>query len=801
MNSPPLIHLRMKEAAKRKMYRCQCDHRKNIVFKEMCCTKEQLQKGCDDMYDGTEEGIPEKEEVIPFLCCPNDACGFAICKNCYRGGGVGPAIQTTIWNLKRQGILGLLGLLVIIIAQAMYLPSIQGALTIIFCHHSLSCQFPECYFPATPAFMGMAVVSLFVLIFMGVGMVGFLWHSVYRRKKTIITAGIIPPENLWLGNTLFDVSEEPTFSQTILMDCYPMTQWDAILDRDQTMLKPLYEPYKFQHMTLHPSTFVFKVAIVAVVMYAGEPASIYVIIGAAIVELVQMFLYSLTEPFLDHWIDLLGKAGPIHQVVQLALLCVYRADQFEDPDEDRAVIAMIVISLIYFVIVIVVVIVIVIIPLCQGSAPPEITLVKKTKRKRAKKKGAEGEEGEEAAHEAEEEEEEEFAVAGADEDEEELMEELEEAVAEAVEEVEEEVAAAAPAVAVEERPHELEDLLLEMEEELVPGNLAWCHVGDSVRIGVVMTSGDAWAEGVREPSPDRRRGIRKDAKRLPVAFVDADEKEYLAVTEMSRFDPDTDANWGITAAKYAALEATAARLEAAGRDDDIAQDIFELWEAFKKKKVEFDADAHRAGLVPKRVVWVDYNCRWFVGEVATTIDPECPVDKISVWLLAGETLRHCFPDQLSLFDFNSGVKDKNPSRRNAIVRAMSKLRSRRVELGGAAEHVPHDCPLVCGKEHEVKTMKPMPGVWCCHTCGMQQNTDAERFKCPSCLTSYCYACLVTQSKHCKEVREAPVQTRGKALWRIAKAAMWFGAFRIFEASRILKPEALAKKEKEKSGCC
>ena len=137
------------------------------------------------------------------------------------------------------------------------------------------------------------------------------------------------------------------------------------------MLRPLYEQYEFCNMCVHPVTFLFKAALLGVILYVGEPNSLNVIMAAALVEMLQLLFYALTEPFISAWIDLLGKSGPLHQVIQLALLCVYRADTFNDPESTRAVIFMIVVTCVYMSIVLLVIAVVVVAPMCASDTVEE----------------------------------------------------------------------------------------------------------------------------------------------------------------------------------------------------------------------------------------------------------------------------------------------------------------------------------------------------------------------------------------------------------------------------------------------
>merc|ERR1719333_1203734 len=108
-------------------------------------------------------------------------------------------------------------------------------------------------------------------------------------------------------------------------------------------------------MFVHPVTFVFKVAILVVVLYSGEPDSLRLIIYSSIVEIVQLLYFVITAPFIDSWLDFLAKSGSLHQVAQLGLMCMYRADTYEDPNAASTTWWMVGLSVVYLILVIVVI--------------------------------------------------------------------------------------------------------------------------------------------------------------------------------------------------------------------------------------------------------------------------------------------------------------------------------------------------------------------------------------------------------------------------------------------------------------
>jgi len=55
-----------------------------------------------------------------------------------------------------------------------------------------------------------------------------------------------------------------------------------------------------------------------VVLYAGEPNSLRLVVGCGFVEGTQLLFFVLTNPFTDPWLDILQKAGSLRRRVPRA---------------------------------------------------------------------------------------------------------------------------------------------------------------------------------------------------------------------------------------------------------------------------------------------------------------------------------------------------------------------------------------------------------------------------------------------------------------------------------------------------
>jgi uncharacterized membrane protein len=338
-----------------------CAHRNNLVF-QLFCSKHKVNKAGDVVVKGCNE--------LDYTVCPDDSCNFSICNNCSHatlGDSLAAFIARRQYLIHRQGLATTLGLLFIAAATAMYQPAVKGALIATFCHSTLLCDFPDCYNPATPTFLALAIGSAIVLLVFGLGLFWMFLSVVWSRKKAILRSSAL--RNHLTKNPLLPCygSEPHEPSQDISVGDMFLVSADAVgyaslLREDTSLFRGLYEQYEFRWMCLHPFTFVFKIAIVCVVLYAGEPNTLRVILLSGLVEIVQLVFYLATQPFTDPWLDTLAKGGSLHQVIQLGLMCLYRADTYEDPNKNGAAYAMIVFATVYLILVLVVLAIVVVIP-------------------------------------------------------------------------------------------------------------------------------------------------------------------------------------------------------------------------------------------------------------------------------------------------------------------------------------------------------------------------------------------------------------------------------------------------------
>jgi hypothetical protein len=190
-----------------------------------------------------------------------------------------------------------------------------------------------------------------LLAILGVALVMFFASAVYDRKKTILQKGLMKE---YIETLPFSFCREDTKFESVInvltARCTDERAWAAVLRYDTSVFKGLYEGYEFKFMLLQPMVFMGKLITIAIVLFVGEPDSLLQIVAVAILEIVQGVWTLLTAAYIEPWIDLLAKATSVHQVTQLGLMCLYRADTFEDPRKIGTAYGMISVAVLYLVV-------------------------------------------------------------------------------------------------------------------------------------------------------------------------------------------------------------------------------------------------------------------------------------------------------------------------------------------------------------------------------------------------------------------------------------------------------------------
>jgi len=141
--------------------------------------------------------------------------------------------------------------------------------------------------------------------------------------------------------------------------------WQLILSYDETMVESLYSSFDFRNMGLHPFFLFFKLALVLPVVFM-EPNTVEQLAVAAVAEGLQLVFLLNAAAFLNPWVDFIGKAGSMHQLLQLAWMALHRVTVYDQPDSAGFGPVMVTTTTVYFLILLVVFLKVVVGPLVAG---------------------------------------------------------------------------------------------------------------------------------------------------------------------------------------------------------------------------------------------------------------------------------------------------------------------------------------------------------------------------------------------------------------------------------------------------
>ena len=312
---------------------------------------------------------PCKGSLEDFYLCLEKGCTYAVCADCFEGSLLqmfACGVISFIDTLRQLGFVQVAGFVLLLSAQALYIPVMQTCFMILWCHPTYQCQFPGCYKSITATyavFVGMACTTVAL---MGVGFVWMLTRVVLRRKtflcelfaelltfevgrkkpavaQQVDEDGIpIPPFSSDIfssagSNDGDDAARGPAQREgtvmlpmrRVLQAALPLTTWGDILDRDISMMKSLYEPFVFKFMWVQPFTMVLRMAAVIPAAFA-TPNSLSQVGGAASCESFLLLVLTIVPLYVDPWVALMARVSSIHQVLQLGLSALDRADRAED---------------------------------------------------------------------------------------------------------------------------------------------------------------------------------------------------------------------------------------------------------------------------------------------------------------------------------------------------------------------------------------------------------------------------------------------------------------------------------------
>ena len=136
-------------------------------------------------------------DQLSCYVCPEEDCEYTICHEkhlcvsdgftnfqCFAASVAGKWIE-----IVHAGVLSVVGQLLILFAQLLFLPVIQCATMIIFCHPQYHCILGGCYEDPTRLFIVGAAFAVIVSLCFGLGVVIFFVYTAMRRKMVLIDQG------------------------------------------------------------------------------------------------------------------------------------------------------------------------------------------------------------------------------------------------------------------------------------------------------------------------------------------------------------------------------------------------------------------------------------------------------------------------------------------------------------------------------------------------------------------------------------------------------------------------------------
>lgn len=276
---------------------------------------------------------------VDFFVCPKRGCNFTICESCYEGTSRDLAKSMAIGALdalKRMGAVQVIGFVVILISQLILAPVMQTCAMVLFCHASYQCQFPGCYLAPSVTFLIFACLAALTLFVAVIGLTASLVVVTLKRKKLIVMS-VLQAATEGRGSSSddrhSDNAQPPTSSPlsvtwwVVLWYPLPNDLWRLLLDRDRSMLRSLYEPYRFRFLWFHPIWMTCRASAVLPAVF-GDPDSLAQLGGAWGVEMAFLLAATLVPLYSDRWVTFMSRIASVHQVAQVSLNLLYQT--YED---------------------------------------------------------------------------------------------------------------------------------------------------------------------------------------------------------------------------------------------------------------------------------------------------------------------------------------------------------------------------------------------------------------------------------------------------------------------------------------
>ena len=249
-----------------------------------------------------------------YVCAASDdalergaQCGYAVCQRHLRGTALDLVLADLLHTPRSTQQFGKPWLFVTValfLCNACYTPFLKTALMILGCHPYFQCMFPNCWSPIERDFVLAIFLSLFVVVFFGIGFPTVLAILLRRRSLSIQTAFFAEEYNGRFGRGPSDTRS--------------VGEWFRFSSTDPTALSELYKSFELSWIYVPPLLCAWKV-ILLIPPVLLETNSYEQTVGIAVVEFSYGLFLFVTEPSIAPMVDLLYKVGATHQMIFLGL--------------------------------------------------------------------------------------------------------------------------------------------------------------------------------------------------------------------------------------------------------------------------------------------------------------------------------------------------------------------------------------------------------------------------------------------------------------------------------------------------
>jgi hypothetical protein len=233
-------------------------------------------------------------------------CSFALCERHFRGTALDRVLADLLRTPRSIATMGrawVLTTVFLFLCNLCYMPFLKTALMILACHPYFQCLFPGCWTSGGRDFVLGAFLSVFVVVFFGVGFPVILSLVLYRRSRLI-------------GNAFF--AEEYSGRYGEGPSTVSLSEWLRFSTTDPSALGEMYKSFELKWIYVPPLLLAWKVILLAPAVFL-ELGSFEQHVGVAVAEFAYgMFLF-ITEPAIPPMVDLMYKVGATHQMVFLGL--------------------------------------------------------------------------------------------------------------------------------------------------------------------------------------------------------------------------------------------------------------------------------------------------------------------------------------------------------------------------------------------------------------------------------------------------------------------------------------------------